>query len=143
MLAALVCLACGEVERFDVAVRPRLDDFESHVRPMLLEVGCSRNGRCHTQLVGDVQLTDALDAAQVQAEYEGLKAVVDLDAPGQGKALTLLLKGHPAPTHRPAYCFESVNSCAYRKLLAWVAWAEADDLRPGQVACDYSDEACP
>ncbi len=136
-----VAAACGEVERFDVVDRPRLDDYAAVVHPMLIEVGCSRNGRCHTQLAGELRLAPEPDAEDLKVGYAGLRARVNPDAPDESDVLRLLVQGNPAPTHRPPWCFASTESCAYRRLRAWIGWQAEGDPRPGDIAC--APEPCP
>lgn len=136
----VVIAACGEVERLDLTVRPRQDDFESAIQPLVEAAGCSRDGVCHTAPVGELALVVDPGAGALQENYLGLKSKVDLDDPGASRVLTYLLA--PEGGHRPA-CWASTQSCGYRKLLAWIEWTENGDLRPQDVPCDVAAEPCP
>lgn len=135
-------VACGEVERVELTVRPRQDDFERHVQPLLEHLGCSRGGGCHALPLGELQILVEPDPDELQANYLSVKAKLNLDDPPASPILAKLLAGSPEGTHRPL-CFASAKACAYRKLLAWIAWTGAGDPRPQDIACDYSGERCP
>ncbi len=140
VLVPTLLAACGEVERLDLAVRPRQDDFETQIQPLLVQVGCSRDGVCHTTPQGELRLVEQPDADDLQDDYLGVKAKIDLDDPDASVLLTYLLA--PEGGHRPQ-CWASTESCAYRKLRAWIAWSADGDPRPQDVACDTSAERCP
>ncbi len=139
----LAAAACGEVETLTLSQRPSPEDFAQVIHPMLVSIGCSENGRCHTNVSGELRIAPAAGAGDLEQDFLLVRAFIDLDAPDESPILTTLLRGNPMPTHRPSYCFESVNDCSYRKLRAWIAWSGPPDPRPQDIDCDYAAEGCP
>lgn len=135
---------CGEVETVKLAAAPDPSDFAGTIQPLLEQLGCSANGGCHSVVAGNFQFIEDPNPAQRDANYLSAVGKLDLADPARSDLLALLVKGTDGRTHpRPPYCFESVDSCAYRKILAWADWEAPGDLRPQDVPCDEPDEACP
>lgn len=143
VVAGVLLAGCGEIERLDLTVRPRQDDFEAQVQPLLQQLGCSRNGRCHTVALADLQIHEDPTPAQLQENFQSVKARLDLENPEASDLVSILVQGaekrHPPP---PQFCFVSTDSCAYRKIVAWIAWQGPSDPRPQDIDCDPSGEVC-
>lgn len=144
-LALLLSLtACGEVETVKLAVAPDPGDFAAVIQPLIQQLGCSAGGRCHTVVAGDFQFIEDPTPPQTEANYLNVRGKIDVDRPEASDLLALLLKDTEGRSHpRPPYCFESVDSCAYRKILTWIAWKAPGDPRPQEVDCDDPEETCP
>ncbi|MCB9546617.1 MAG: hypothetical protein H6706_12285 [Myxococcales bacterium] len=141
-LFLLVALAgCGEIERADLAVRPRQDDFAEEIQPLLLSLGCSPAGGCHDIGQGDVTIKVATDGAALEASYLSVKARIDREDPAQSRILQSVLAENTASQHFPPGCIRQ-DGCAWQKLVAWIAWDADADPRPQDVACDPAPEGC-
>ncbi|MEZ4469423.1 MAG: hypothetical protein R3F60_01205 [bacterium] len=137
----LCLLGCGEIERADLTVRPRQDDFADEIQPLLLSLGCSPQGGCHDIGQGDVTIKVAVDGASLEASYLSVKSRIDREAPAQSRILLSVLAENTASQHFPAGCIH-LDGCAYQKLTAWITWDADTDPRPQDVACDASAEGC-
>lgn len=136
-LLALAVSACGEIERADLVVRPRKDDYAREIQPIFERLGCSAGAACHSAPQGDLLLTASPNAAALDENYLSAKAKCDFDAPAASPLIADLLPAdvEPTATH-VTVCFKSMDSCAYRKILAWIAWSGAGDPRPQDIACE-------
>jgi hypothetical protein len=137
---------CGEIERADLVVRPRKDDYASQIQPIFERLGCSAGTLCHSGPQGDLMLVESPGAAALDENYLATKAKIDLDQPTGSPLIADLLPKSIAPgaTH-VTVCWKSTESCAYRKINAWIAWDGAEDLRPQDIACEVevpADTAC-
>lgn len=137
VLGALAVSACGEVERATLVVRPRKDDYGSQIQPIFERLGCSAGTICHSNAQGDLRLVDGPGAADLDENYLQVKAKSDLDAPDRSPLLESLLPTAEAPsaTH-VTVCWKTRESCAYRKIAAWMAWSSATDPRPQDIPCE-------
>lgn len=133
---------CGEIETLALSERPSRADFDEVVHPLLIEMGCSRNGRCHTIVSGELRLDPVRTPATLDQDFLLVQGFIDLDEPAASPLLTTVLQGTDS-THRPPFCFRSTQDCAYRKVLAWIAWSGPDDPRPQDIDCDLAGEGCP
>ncbi len=138
--------ACGEIERAHLVVRPRKDDFAAEIQPIFERLGCSAGTLCHSGPQGDLKLVVSPGAAALDDNYLATKAKLDLNvAEGSPLIADLLPKSvAPGATH-VTVCWKSRESCAYRKLLAWISWDAAEDPRPQDIDCDVEtpgDSAC-
>ncbi len=135
----LLLFGCGEVERVELTVRPRQDDFREVVRPLLLQVGCTGEV-CHGIKGGGggLFLPTTEDEAAVQEAYLFTKLFLDTEAAEESKFLSYCVCGGG---HRPA-CFSDPESCAYRKLVAWIGWQGEGDPRPQDVDCEITESEC-
>lgn len=147
-ISAFVAAAagCGEIERADLVVRPRKDDYAAEIQPIFERLGCSAGTLCHSGPQGDLMLVDSPGPAALDDNYLAAKAKIDLDAPAESALIADLLPKSvaPAATH-VTVCWKSVDSCAYRKLLAWITWDSAEDPRPQDLDCTVeapSETAC-
>ena len=144
---ALLAAACGgEIERATLDERPRADDYAAHIQPTLERLGCSQGNFCHSEPRGDFKFVVSPDAAALQENYLGAKALVDLERPGESRLLRALSASSlvPGGTHAVA-CFRRENACGFRMLSAWIAWREEGDPRPGDLGCSVvmpAPEAC-
>lgn len=146
LLAVALAGACGEVEQAELVVRPRKDDFGAHIQPIFERLGCSAGTICHSTPQGDLELIDSPGAAGLDENYLQVKAKSRLDAPDESPLLESLLPADVAPeaTH-VTVCWKSRESCAYRKVRAWVAWSSAADPRPQDIPCEVevpAETAC-
>lgn len=146
LAGALVLCACGEVERATLVVRPRKDDYGSQIQPLFERLGCSAGTICHSNAQGDLRLVDRPGAADLEENYLQVKAKSDLVAPDRSPLLESLLPTAVAPdaTH-VTVCWKSRESCAYRKIAAWMAWSSVSDPRPQDIPCQVEvpdDTAC-
>ena len=137
---------CGEIERADLVVRPRKDDFAAEIQPIFERLGCSAGTLCHSVPQGDLKLVVSPGAAALDDNYLSAKGKIDLDTPAGSPLLADLLPkdASPGATH-VTVCWKSPESCAYRKISAWIAWDAAEDPRPQDIACDVeapADTAC-
>lgn len=135
--------SCGGEVTYELAVRPRQDDFAEQIQPIFNHLGCSPGGGCHATGVGELFLVESPDAAQIDRAYQSVRSKLDLERPERSVLVAVLLSTdlNPAATHDPV-CFTRLDGCAYRKLLAWIAWEKPGDPRPQDVACDYSGDTC-
>lgn len=143
---ALVCVAlilggCGEVTELELSVRPSQTDFEAEIQPLFVQLGCSQAGLCHTVSQGDFLFVEMPDADDVQANYLEVKKHINLGNPASSTLLAELLAANPDAEHNPR-CFGDAQSCAYRKVLAWIAWEGEGSPRPQDIDCSPAGEAC-
>ncbi len=145
---ALILPGCGEIETAQFLVRPRRDDYASQVQPILEKLGCSANAACHATAQGDLKVVVDPKAKDLDDNYLGVKAKLNLDAPGRSVLIADLLPTSASATadHNPV-CFKSAMACSYRKLLAWIAWNAEGDPRPQDIDCtpnygEESDDPC-
>lgn len=146
LFLACAATACGEIERAELVVRPRKDDFAAEIQPIFERLGCSAGTLCHSGPQGDLKLVVSPGAAALDDNYLASKAKLDLNAPADSPLIAdLLPKGvAPGATH-VTVCWKSPESCAYRKLLAWISWDAAEDPRPQDIDCEVEtpgDTAC-
>lgn len=129
--------ACGEIERAELIVRPRKDDFAAEIQPIFERLGCSAGTLCHSGPQGDLKLVVSPGAAELDDNYLAAKGKVELNAPLGSPLLADLLPKSVAPgaTH-VTVCWKSTGSCAYRKVLAWISWDGAEDPRPQDIDCE-------
>lgn len=134
--AAVQLLACGEIERAELLVRPSKADYAAEIQPIFESLGCSASRFCHATAQGNLLLVEQPTPSQLEDNFLGAKAMADLDAPDKSPLLASLLQteANPQALHNPA-CFSSRQSCAYRKIRAWIAWAQEGDPRPQDVPC--------
>ena len=146
LLLAGATTACGEIERAELIVRPRKDDFAAEIQPIFERLGCSAGTLCHSGPQGDLKLVVSPGAAALDDNYLAAKGKVDLNAPLNSPLIADLLPKTFAPgaTH-VTVCWKSTESCAFRKLLAWISWDGAEDPRPQDIDCEVeapSGTAC-
>lgn len=145
-LAALLLVsaaACGEVERAELVVLPRKDDFVTEIQPVFERLGCSAGTRCHSEPQGNLKIVVAEPtAADLEENYQSAKGKTDRQSPDESALLADLLasEANPDADHNPA-CWKTEMSCAYRKIRAWIAWETVDDPRPGDLGCEVTAPA--
>ncbi|MCA9537345.1 MAG: hypothetical protein KC620_00570 [Myxococcales bacterium] len=140
-VAALALPAgCGEVETLILAPRPNQQDFPA-AQAVMLRVGCGESF-CHQVIQGNFRVTaDPKTAAVAEDEFLMAKAFVDLETPENSRLLRVALQGAPERGTHPA-CFRAADDCAFRKLVAWIAWTSPDDPRPDDIDCPVTENAC-
>lgn len=133
LLAGLALVGCGEIRTLELDVRPRYDDYERSIQPLLEETGCSAPGECHTIPQGELQVTLSPTPAEMVGNYLSVKARLNSKVPERSRILIAPLAGN-ADLRHPT-CYASSDDCAYRKLIAWIRWDGAADPRPDEVGC--------
>ena len=136
IFASFTCsLGCGEAEEITLPSRPDRATFEDMQRT-LLAIGCSAEGTgCHSVLVGDFKVSSFPKApADAETEFLLTKPFIDLEDGANSILLKSALSGDELAEGHPI-CFSGVDSCAYRRILAWI------DFTPD--AGETMDEACP
>jgi hypothetical protein len=134
-------VACGEIERAELSVRPNQDDFASDVQPLLVSLGCSSPGGCHDLGLGNVLIKANASAADLELSFLSVKAQIDREQPEQSRIIQSVLAENPTTQHIPAACITQ-GGCAWQKLVAWIAWDGEGDPRPSDIVCDFSAEGC-
>ncbi|MCB9524978.1 MAG: hypothetical protein H6702_16590 [Myxococcales bacterium] len=130
----------GEVDVTRFVVRPALEDYRTHIQPMLVAMQCSA-APCHgTTFVGEVRITAEPDDEALYRDYQSIKALTNPQDPDASVLLSRLLNGAAGASHVPL-CFQSTDDCTYRKLVAWIGW-DGDGPGPGDIECDYTGETC-
>ncbi|MEZ4463343.1 MAG: hypothetical protein R3F43_02185 [bacterium] len=104
-------LGCGEIERADLAVRPRQDDFADEIQPLLLSLGCSRRVAATTSARA-TSPSRWPSTARPQTSYLSVKSRIDREAPASRILLSVLAE-NTASQHFPAGCIH-LDGCAYR-----------------------------
>ncbi len=147
---AMVCLAgsgvfwgCGEFETLELPQYPPRQDFVA-VQEVLVSVGCSGDEAqgCHRTLIADFRITEEPKSDQAREDELLLtKSKIDLLDPDQSVLLRVALRGDAKSLSHPI-CFSSVDSCAYRKIIAWIRWGGEDDERPDDIECQVEDDSC-
>ena len=145
-LGAIVTLftlvGCGEVENLVLPIRPSQVDFPA-VQSVLRTAGCSGPGTgCHTALTGDLQISpDPKSPALLEEEYGQAKRFIRLNAPTESLLLRVALKD-AAEAEGHAICFDDESSCAFRKVVAWIAAEGPDDPGPDAIDCVPEELSC-
>jgi hypothetical protein len=75
---------CGEIERADLVVRPRKDDYASQIQPIFERLGCSAGTLCHSGPQGDLMLVESPGAAALDENYLATKSE-DRPRPAHGQ----------------------------------------------------------
>lgn len=135
------CQACGEIERAELTVRPRQDDFASDIQPLLIGLGCGTAGGCHDVGLGDLLIRNETAADALDSSYLSVKRQLDRESPESSRLIQSVLAENPVAQHNPPACIQR-DGCAYRKLVAWIAWDQEGDPRPSTIECDARDEGC-
>ena len=145
LLLGAASSGCGEVERADLVVLPRKDDYVTEIQPLFATMGCSAGTRCHSVPQGNLRIiVTEPNAAELEENYQSAKGKSDLRAPDASPLIADLLfsEANPQADHNPA-CWKSRESCAYRKLRAWIAWSGDDDPRPREIDCQLGAPGNP
>ncbi len=138
LVLVLAVGGCGEVERIDLQVRPRQDDFTNDVHGLLLQAGCSRGGGCHAILgAGSLIILEATDEVSLLESYESVTALIDRETATESRLLYYVSTGDERAEHFPPDCWKP-GDCVYRKIAAWIGWDGADQPRPGEIDCDVA-----
>ena len=141
-LALGVASSCGgEVEVARLTIRPSFEAWQDTIQPLFREMGCAVNGACHgDDFRGEVRITGAPDGEALYADYLSVKATVNVAEPERSPLLVRLLRGGPGANHFPP-CFDAVDSCAWRKVVAWIG-DDGTGPGPADIDCDASEEVC-
>lgn len=131
-------MGCGEAEEITLPSRPDRANFEEMQRT-LLTIGCSADGTgCHAVLVGDFQVSSFPKApADAEREFLLTKPFIDLEDGANSILLRSAFEGDPLAAGHPL-CFSNADSCAYRRILAWIDY-ESDVDETMEEACPEAD----
>lgn len=139
---ALLVTGCGEIQRIDVEVRPRQDDFAAEIQPALIEAGCSRGPACHeSEGAGALIVLVEDDDDSLLRSYESSTSLIDRDSSADSRLLYYVAEGDPRAEHFPMDCW-TTDDCVYRKLLAWIDW-DGEGPRPQELDCNVADDPLP
>ena len=134
LFGVLVAAACGEAEVIELPTRPDRASFEE-MQKTLITIGCSAGGSCHAVLVGNFKVADFPKAPGVsETEYILTKPFLDLNAAEQSVLIRTAVRDDPLALGH-AICFENLESCSARRIIAWINYAGEGD--------ETMDEACP
>jgi len=135
LLAGLFAVGCGEAELIELPTRPDRASFEE-MQETLITIGCSAGGGgCHAVLVGNFKVADFPKAPAVtETEYILTKPFVDLDTAEESVLIRTAVRDDPLALGH-AICFENLESCSARRILAWINYTGEGD--------QTMDEACP
>ena len=136
ILSCYACsMGCGEAEEITLPSRPDRASFEDMQRT-LLTIGCSADGTgCHAVLVGDFKVSSFPKApADAETEFLLTKPFIDLEDGANSILLRSALRGDLLAEGHPV-CFSNADSCAYRRILAWINYTADTD--------ETMTEACP
>lgn len=140
LIPVLVFVGCGEVERIDLQVRPRQDDYSDVVHGLLLEAGCARGGGCHAILgAGSLLIAEDTGEASLLESYQSVTALIDRDTATESRLLYYVTTGDARAEHFPPDCWKPAD-CVYRKIAAWIGWDGADQPRPQEVDCEVAED---
>lgn len=141
-LALGVASSCGgEVEVARLTIRPSFEAWQDTIQPLFVEMGCSVNGACHgDDFRGEVRITAEPDGEALYADYLSVKGTVNVAEPERSPLLVRLLRAGPGANHFPP-CFDAVDSCAWRKVVAWIG-DDGTGPGPADIDCDASEEFC-
>ena len=143
LLAAVGLLgSCGgEVDVERLAVRPSIEQWQNTIQPLFRDMGCSVAGACHgDDFRGEVRVMPEPDPGQSYTDYLSVKGALNLSDAEQSPLLVRLLRGGPGGNHFPP-CFNSRDSCAWRKVVAWIS-DDGTGPGPDDIDCDASEEFC-
>ncbi len=140
--SALAGVGCGEIERLELAVRPDPGDFAEAVQPVLVSAGCGKSPRCHGETGGELLIKAETDADSLQTSFQSVVGFVDLDAPDESALLEYVRTQEPPTGHRPRNCW-TPETCAWRKIAAWIAWSGPGDERPQDIDCEVAEDELP
>lgn len=133
---------CGEVENLVLPIRPNQADFPA-VQDALITVGCSGRGSgCHTALTGDLQISPPPKSpAALEDEYLQTKRFISLSVPAASLLLQVALRDAPESDGH-TICFEDVDNCAYRKVVAWISATGPNEPGPDDIDCVVEEFSC-
>lgn len=141
-LFVIFCTACGEAEEITIPTRPDRTSFDD-AQETMLTIGCGVAG-CHAVLVGDFKLTEfPKSPTSSESEYLLTKPFLDLEDAENSLLMRTALQDDPNALGH-AICFDSVDSCAFRRLVAWINFT-ADGDQTMEEACpsaEIIDNAC-
>ena len=128
-------LCCGEAKVIEFSQRPNRAAF-TDAQETLLKIGCASDGTgCHAVLVGDFKVSPfPKEPGDLDTEFVLTKPFLDLDEPENSILMRTALKDDPEALGHPI-CFENTETCAFRRLSAWIAYSVQGD--------ESMDEACP
>lgn len=140
-LAALTIAGCGEVEALVFPERPVSGEVFAAAQDALITVGCSFNGGCHTNIIGNFQVTpNPKGDAALDDEFQITKPFIDLNTPIESELITVALVGAPG-THTK--CFADADACAVQKIVAWLEYSETGNSpAPADIDCQPIADAC-
>ena len=135
LCATVVLAACGEAELIELPSRPDRASFDE-MQQTLITIGCSAGGGgCHAVLVGDFKVADFPKPPSIsESEYQLTKPFVNLDMASDSVLVRTAVRDDPLALGHPI-CFESLDSCSAKRILAWINYAGEGD--------ETMNEACP
>jgi hypothetical protein len=131
-----LCQGCqGQVDEVSLNIRPNRDQFEQVIYPMLLGLNCIGDDgskqsctQCHAKGEhGYLLVENAVDPS-----FFSIQNQINLVNAAQSNIL-IQATGETHPVLHPV-CYESVQSCSYQKLLAWISWQEGE-LNFDEISC--------
>ena len=142
-LVASLGAGCGEVEALVFPERP--DNGEAFVaaQDALIAVGCSLNGGCHTNIIGNFKVTpNPKGGAALDEEFQITKPFIDLEDPAASDLPGVATVGDPrAQTH--IKCFAGPDDCAAQVVVGWLQYTSNAQLpTPANLGCEVVVNGC-
>ena len=131
----LIVVGCGEAKVIEFSQRPNRELF-TDAQETMLKIGCASDGTgCHAVLVGNFKVSPfPKPPGDLDNEFVLTKPFIDLDEPTNSLLMRVALQDDPEAVGH-AICFSNADSCAFRRLRAWIAYETPND--------STLEEACP